>query len=147
MTGLRTIDETIPSTLHTLSRSLRRTHFRRGVTAIRPRSAIKIEQSMMYVRIHSTLRHDGIARDRGSTTFFFLRDAAVQRPRVYRSFVSETRDPKTRLSGRESVSVVQFDSLDAPSRVTSKRANSQTRMLNTQPSPCNSTKERISKRN
>lgn len=145
MTGLRAIGETIPSTLHTLSwlspgaRIFER-RYRRS-SARRNKVRTKYDVCSHSKRIASRRYRKG----QGTTTFFFF--SRRHPPTRYRSFVSEMRGPKMRLSGRESVSAVQFDVLDAPFRVMSKPANSQTRTLIHTPSPCNSTKERISKRN
>jgi len=76
MTGLRAIEQTIPSTLHTLLRPLRRTHFQE---ALRRSSgcAVKFIQSMTHVRIRA-VRVTAISlgttvRTRDFSHFLFLR--------------------------------------------------------------------------
>lgn len=72
MTGLRAIEETIPSTLHTLFRSLRRAYFREAF----PRCVRNKVPTKYDVCSHSyRSRHGGIIRDDGryiSMNFFFL---------------------------------------------------------------------------
>lgn len=62
MTGLRAIEATIPSTLHTLFRSLRRTHFRRALPrSVRLCNKVRTKYDACMHPCHP--RHDGIITD------------------------------------------------------------------------------------